>query len=284
MTLHFELKLATGEVIDSNFDGDPATFVIGDGNLLPGFEALVEPSALALAAGAERIAVYKLYDQHLPEGGESFGLLRPDQTPRPAFTTWQTVAATFDDVHRRGSVARSVEIELDGGTLELVDSSIDVEVTDSGGTTVYSSTHPVNALELQREQGVAAYESGAVTRENGDGTGGLVIHEPAIDCRNSMAIVSIVRLQSSDTISIGGQASVRLISRASSQDVLYPSSPTDPAGSEVTIDISNVENQEAWRNYLTDEPDWSAAGDEFTCSGVNKVVVRETVITLEVRR
>lgn len=39
VTLHFALKLANGDVVDSTFDKQPATFKVGDGNLLPGFEA-----------------------------------------------------------------------------------------------------------------------------------------------------------------------------------------------------------------------------------------------------
>ncbi|MBB1517922.1 FKBP-type peptidyl-prolyl cis-trans isomerase [Aquipseudomonas campi] len=39
VTLHFALKLANGDVVDSTFDKSPATFKVGDGNLLPGFEA-----------------------------------------------------------------------------------------------------------------------------------------------------------------------------------------------------------------------------------------------------
>ncbi|MDP6197617.1 MAG: FKBP-type peptidyl-prolyl cis-trans isomerase, partial [Porticoccaceae bacterium] len=38
VTLHFSLALEDGHMVDSNFDGQPATFVVGDGNLLPGFE------------------------------------------------------------------------------------------------------------------------------------------------------------------------------------------------------------------------------------------------------
>tara|TARA_R110000868_G_scaffold159_3_gene1739 strand:+ start:126185 stop:126652 length:468 start_codon:yes stop_codon:yes gene_type:complete len=38
VTLHFELKFENGDIIDSNFEKSPATFVIGDGSLLPGFE------------------------------------------------------------------------------------------------------------------------------------------------------------------------------------------------------------------------------------------------------
>lgn len=39
VTLHFSLELADGSVVDSNFEGTPGTFTMGDGSLLPGFEA-----------------------------------------------------------------------------------------------------------------------------------------------------------------------------------------------------------------------------------------------------
>lgn len=38
ITLHFALQLDNGQVVDTNFERDPATFTVGDGNLLPGFE------------------------------------------------------------------------------------------------------------------------------------------------------------------------------------------------------------------------------------------------------
>ena len=38
VTLHFAIKLDNGDVVDSTFDKQPATFTVGDGNLLPGFE------------------------------------------------------------------------------------------------------------------------------------------------------------------------------------------------------------------------------------------------------
>jgi FKBP-type peptidyl-prolyl cis-trans isomerase SlpA len=41
VTLHFALKLDDGEVVDSTFGGDPATFEVGDGNLLEGFERAI---------------------------------------------------------------------------------------------------------------------------------------------------------------------------------------------------------------------------------------------------
>jgi hypothetical protein len=65
----------------------------------------MQAAGLGLAAGVERMAVYKLYDQELPPGGESFGILSPaDRTRRPAFLTWQAVTRHLNDVEsaRRG--------------------------------------------------------------------------------------------------------------------------------------------------------------------------------------
>jgi len=49
VTLHFAIKLQNGDVVDSTFDKAPATFTVGDGNLLPGFEQAL----FGLAAGAK---------------------------------------------------------------------------------------------------------------------------------------------------------------------------------------------------------------------------------------
>ena len=38
VTMHFSLALEDGSIIDTNFEGAPATFTMGDGSLLPGFE------------------------------------------------------------------------------------------------------------------------------------------------------------------------------------------------------------------------------------------------------
>jgi len=50
VTLHFTLKLPGGEVIDTTTDKSPATFKVGDGSLLPGFEQ----SLFGLKAGDQR--------------------------------------------------------------------------------------------------------------------------------------------------------------------------------------------------------------------------------------
>ena len=55
--LNFALKLTDGQVIDSNFDAEPVEFEVGDGKLLPGFEAALMGMAVGdyatIEVGAE---------------------------------------------------------------------------------------------------------------------------------------------------------------------------------------------------------------------------------------
>jgi len=62
---------------------------------------VIQAFALGFASGADRIGIYKLIDIHLPPGGESFGLLRPDFSRRPAFDAYKQASqylADFNDV------------------------------------------------------------------------------------------------------------------------------------------------------------------------------------------
>ena len=69
--LHFALKLESGEVVDSNFDQEPATFTVGDGNLLQGFEQAL----FGLTAGARQtftITPEQGFGQKNPENVQHF--------------------------------------------------------------------------------------------------------------------------------------------------------------------------------------------------------------------
>jgi FKBP-type peptidyl-prolyl cis-trans isomerase SlpA len=66
VTLHFALRLQDGKVIDSNFEREPATFTVGDGNLLQGFERAM----IGLQEGDRKILTIK------PEDG--FGQRNPN--------------------------------------------------------------------------------------------------------------------------------------------------------------------------------------------------------------
>ncbi|MFF7706087.1 FKBP-type peptidyl-prolyl cis-trans isomerase [Pseudomonas sp. NPDC007930] len=76
VTLHFALHLEDGNTVDSTFDKAPAVFKVGDGNLLPGFEAAI----FGFKAGDKRTVTV------LPEHG--FGQPNPQNVqvmPRSQF-------------------------------------------------------------------------------------------------------------------------------------------------------------------------------------------------------
>lgn len=79
VTLHFALKLTDGHVIDSTFENDPATFSVGDGNLLAGFEKVL----FGLTKGDHEIFIVP------PEQG--FGQVNPSNIQ-------QIARADFDDI------------------------------------------------------------------------------------------------------------------------------------------------------------------------------------------
>ena len=80
VTLNFSLTLADSNsgdsaVVDSNFDRDPVSFTMGDGNLLPGFERVL----LGKSVG-DRVEV-------VVPAAEAFGLVNPDNQQRfPRYT------------------------------------------------------------------------------------------------------------------------------------------------------------------------------------------------------
>lgn len=56
---------------------------------------ILQAYALGLAAGAERVGVYKFMDIALPPGGEPFGLLRPDHSRRPAYDAYRLLTQYY---------------------------------------------------------------------------------------------------------------------------------------------------------------------------------------------
>jgi hypothetical protein len=63
---------------------------------------VIQAFALGFASGAERIGIYKLIDIHLPPGGESFGLMRPDFSRRPAFDAYKQATQYLADFNNVG--------------------------------------------------------------------------------------------------------------------------------------------------------------------------------------
>ncbi len=68
---------------------------------------IIQATALGFASGADNISVYKMMDVLLPEGGEPFGLMRPDFSRRPAFDAYQTTIEYLRDFRGQPDLAQT---------------------------------------------------------------------------------------------------------------------------------------------------------------------------------
>lgn len=74
---------------------------------------VIQACAYGLAAGAEHISVYPLYDGDAPPGQELMGLIRGDGSARPAYQAFKTVTRYMSGV-------RDARVERDGDVLKII--------------------------------------------------------------------------------------------------------------------------------------------------------------------
>ena len=113
VTLHFALKLEDGQVVDSNFDSQPATFVVGDGNLPKGFEQVI----YGLSVGDQG-------SYRVPPAG-AFGMPNPENIREFSRDTF-----SGDMELQEGlvvSFADAANTELAGVVTDLTDSHVEVD-------------------------------------------------------------------------------------------------------------------------------------------------------------
>ena len=72
VTLHFSVLLMDGAVVDSTREKAPATFSVGDGNLLPGFEQAL----FGLKVGDNRSIVLEAKDAFGPHNEDNIQIMR----------------------------------------------------------------------------------------------------------------------------------------------------------------------------------------------------------------
>jgi FKBP-type peptidyl-prolyl cis-trans isomerase SlpA len=75
VSLHFSLALVSGETIDSNYEGPAASFRLGDGSMLPGFE----DALIGLKPGSElavTLAPAEAFGEKNPKNKQSFPIAK----------------------------------------------------------------------------------------------------------------------------------------------------------------------------------------------------------------
>jgi hypothetical protein len=104
---------------------------------------VIQAFALARAAGAERMSIYKMVDER-PEGpGELFGLVRNNNTVRPAFTAFQTAV-------RFMSSPTSAVYSWDGASDPPTDAQVTQLLQNNTNHTQWQWPSAVNWVTLER--------------------------------------------------------------------------------------------------------------------------------------
>ena len=136
ITLHFELALADGSVVDSTFDRKPASFRYGDGSLLPA----IEKKLLGMSAGQRQTFELK------PE--EAFGQPNPANVQRfdradfaPDMDLGEGVVLSFADAQKA---------ELPGVVQELTDHEVVVDFNHPLAGRTLRFTAEILAVETPR--------------------------------------------------------------------------------------------------------------------------------------
>lgn len=118
VSLHFSLALTDGQVIDSNFASPAATFRLGDGNMLPGFEAAL----LGLKPGQELETILE------PE--QAFGAVNPQNQHRFPIAKFKNLLEDEQMPTEVGAVVSfkdAAGFDLPGVIAEISDQTIAVD-------------------------------------------------------------------------------------------------------------------------------------------------------------
>jgi peptidylprolyl isomerase len=126
VSVHYTGTLDDGQVFDSSREREPLTFVVGDGNVIPGFENAVE----GMQVGDTREVVVESEDAYgerqedrmievpmdkLPEGVEVGSALQTESMGQPIILTVAQIEddkATLDGNHPLAGEKLHFEIEL----------------------------------------------------------------------------------------------------------------------------------------------------------------------------
>jgi hypothetical protein len=209
--------------------------------------------------------------------------LRENERVNSGERSMQGVAETLEDIHRKTVPGRSVELGVDGGQVNLVDSSMTFTFEmDGGGTT--TDTIQMNALVYRPSSAETqlVYEGGAVFRDQRQSS--LMNYPPVFDCSDDAALLSVPRLVGDISVSSGGNLELYGERDDSNTGLYLPEG--NPADAErVTVDISGTEVTESWARYF-ERSGWNDEGNgKYTCEGegggdLESAYLRRTTIEL----
>lgn len=210
---------------------------------------------------------------------DSVSTVREGEQLENAERTFEVLERNFDDIQRREAPARSADVNLNGGTLGVRnDSYVVVNVT---GAANFDRNITTGALSYELGGRNIEYENGAAFRRNGNVS--VMLTDPRFVCEGDTAIVSVVKLRH-DGRSIAGSTVVTITAVREKAELLLPDERPPKSVGDAHVSF-HTPNEDAWTDYLDRNTGWADPdGDgRYTCSGVDTVYVRRTVLELRMR-
>lgn len=210
---------------------------------------------------------------------------------RNAERAFVALSENLGDIEDSQVNGRSGELRLSGGSIS-VEEGTDITVTgnQTGADNWSRSFDDVGSLTYEFEGTRVEYESGAVFRQD-DGNRRVMLSTPEIQCSDTHATVSVVKLRS-DGSTFTSDGTVQVKGELQRSYLRYPMNRTgadDPSVSHVDVRIDSTKT-EAWADYFEDT-DWrqvSASGDSVTyrCGRDDgneemDLYVRQTLVRIE---
>ena len=210
-------------------------------------------------------------------GFDSLNQIRNVEATESGDRAMQGVAETFDEIHRDNVPGRTLEIGVNGGSINTYESSLAVTVNTSSRNTTYDVE--TNAFVLQRSEDRAEliYEGGALFRVSRPGT--VLKHRPVATCSDGVALLSFVELEGSVSASPSG--TVQLVGRSGETGTYFPNQYNRSSDAvNVTVNVTDTYYDRSWRAYFEQRPGWTGSGGEYRCEA-DQAFVRRSVIELE---
>jgi hypothetical protein len=209
-------------------------------------------------------------------GFDAMGNAQADVQAETAEEAMTALADTFGDLARgRGSVRES-EVRVGGAAMEeTAGSSLEIRVQRASGATTYVHDTRGLSYRLGDERSVV-YDSGAVIRATE--AGARIVQPPTFVCRDSVAVVSLVRI-GSGTESISTDGAIRVTAQLDSTSLVYPGSGSGGSGNATAVEVTVLGSPYAgaWTDYFREHPNWAGSGPTFTCTATD-VYVRTVAI------
>ncbi|WP_372479080.1 hypothetical protein ACAH01_10065 [Halomicrobium sp. HM KBTZ05] len=178
------------------------------------------------------------------------------------------------EIQNDGSPRHVQRLELGGDRLQTTDSKIRVEIGyDDDSYT--NETVPVGSFVRRTDSDTQLiYTTGATFRKESRGT--IITGTPAFRCGSDTAHASLIEVRGQVSQSSDGPVMVRTVTQ--NRESITPLRPNKNT-KNVTINVRSTEYPDAWNRLFESElTKWSGTDGRYTCDGIERVVVHNTIV------